>query len=853
MTLAEEFNNLNGKVITRETLESLLVKSEKEQNSTISNRIRKVLQAYTADTFLIELQHTESAFGLNGVDVQGHTGLLNGLDFIPESEDIGLGKPVSPDEIYDMVTKRMIDLIKDANKGDYKRAWKEEGYLVPYNFISKKAYRGVNVVMLSPLFGMLDNPYFLTFKQIQEKGGKIKKGSHGYRVIYYSTYDKEYSDAEIERLNTVIEDNKLEKGDKKTVYFLKYYNVFNGQDIEGIDFDLENFPLLGKVVNNEIETGNNQKIEVAEAIVRNYPKPQPEIRFTGSRAFYVPAKDLLSMPELSKFKTSEDFYRTYFHELSHSTGHFSRLKRDLANEFGSAEYAFEELIAEFGAVFLSAQAGIMFYTNKNHAGYLKGWNDVLLPNLENDNRFLMKASSQAQKAADYILQPDANGDFLFVKELLKSEGKEKKPTTKRVSKVTTPKKAKVTPAKKTTQSKAKTPVKKPIKNPTPKIETNAIASLRDIGNGFLMMHKIELKVTEYKESNEVVFEPRSFGKINVDGLIINYNTKTKIFEVAEMQAGKKEDQIWVYLETKQFVMALKELVKGNNRKPKKIIDMAVKPKTTKKVAKPKPTVDKIETVEEPKIEGGQYALFGAVKGNKTNRNTLAYKMANKSKNVNYFKIDNTEMAQFLGQIERKNKESVVISLTGGQGSMKTRMAFQFMNAMAQNYKVGHASIEEHPESNLYFDKAEQYLNAKALNHIEAPEVKSVQELEQLIAKNDVIVIDSFTKMQEMHKGFEVDKDLRKKYDGKLFLVIFQQTTDGKMRGGSKSQFDADIVLFTEKKTDYRENYVYADKNRYQDKPLDSLKFNIFNKRLMRSGTEAQPLPTSKKRLSFSVN
>ena len=105
----------------------------------------------------------------------------------------------------------------------------------------------------------------------------------------------------------------------------------------------------------------------------------------------------------------------------------------------------------------------------------------------------------------------------------------------------------------------------------------------------------------------------------------------------------------------------------------------------------------------------------------------------------------------------------------------------------------------------------------------------------------------------MHKGFEVDKDLRKKYDGKLFLVIFQQTTDGKMRGGSKSQFDADIVLFTEKKTDYRENYVYADKNRYQDKPLDGLKFNIFNKRLIRDSSETQTAPTNKRRLSFSVN
>ena len=320
-----------------------------------------------------------------------------------------------------------------------------------------------------------------------------------------------------------------------------------------------------------------------------------------------------------------------------------------------------------------------------------------------------------------------------------------------------------------------------------------------------------------------------------------------------MQAGKNEEEIWVYLETKQFIMALKELVKGNNRKPKKVIDMSVKPKNVDKKANPTQAVTKKEKEEEPKISGGQYALFGAIKGSKMNRNSLAYKMANKPKNVNCFKIDNAEIASFLGQIERKKKESIVISLTGGQGSMKTRMAFQFMNALAQNYRVGHASIEEHPESNLYFDKAEQYLNTKALNNIEAPEVKSVQELEQLIKKNDVIVIDSFTKMQEMHKGFEVDKDLRKKYDGKLFIVIFQQTTDGKMRGGSKSQFDADIVLFTEKKTDYRDNYIYADKNRYQDKPLDGLKFNIFNKKLVRNESEVQSESTTKKKLSFSVN
>lgn len=236
-------------------------------------------------------------------------------------------------------------------------------------------------------------------------------------------------------------------------------------------------------------------------------------------------------------------------------------------------------------------------------------------------------------------------------------------------------------------------------------------------------------------------------------------------------------------------------------------------------------------------------------------------MANRKTNFEYFNIDNKDISDFLGQIEIKEKESIVISLTGGQGSMKTRFAFQFMNALAQKYNCGHASIEEHPESKLYFDKADQYLNEKALNNIEAPEIKSLSDLEKLIKNNDVIIIDSYAKMQEIEKGFEVDKDLRKKYNGKLFLVIFQQTSDGKMRGGSKSQFDADIVLFTEKKDDYKNNYVYADKNRYQSKSLDSLHFNIFSGKLNKNneaepaketGTKVVPVLNGRK-LSFTIN
>ncbi len=908
MNLAQQFNSLNGMIVSRKTLELLLEKAEKEKHTIISKRVIKVLEAFDDDKFLIEIQNLVEPFGLNGSDdVQG---LLGGLDFVPTSEDVGLGKAVTPSEIYDMVTQRMIDLIKAANKGDYKRAWKEEGYMIPYNYVSKKAYRGVNVLMLTPIFGLLDNPYFLTFNQIQEKGGKLIKGAKGHKVIYYSTFSKEYSDAEIEKLNTVIVDNKLEKGDEKTMFFLKYYNVFNGSDIEGINFDLDNFPFAGKVSDDKIASNDNKKIEMAEAIIQNYPQPQPEIFFKGSRAFYSPSEDTISMPGISKFDSSIDFYRTQLHELSHSTGSENRLKRDFSGTFGTPEYAFEELVAEFGSVFLSAQAGIMFFTNKNHAGYLKGWNDSLLTVLENDNRFLMKASSQAQKLADFVLQPDDKGNFLFMKDVNK-ELKSNKAVTKPVS-------IKSTSGLKTLRSRK--PKERVLSVPEPvKVDKNGqyallgavkkglngtaennetIAFNKQIllakRNGFetkkifqlgytknelekivgknkiVLIGSIVKKVMTKDKAHCLTWEhlinlpdnvnnPLAIFKSKMDGFVILTEIKNelekplmvaihfnKIFKVQDIRSiySKTDDEtyrnwkkegllLYENKKSKMFNRVLGLIPKSSNKLP-----LNPNKDTTKGLNAPK-TVEKTFAKEKSTLAA--------------NKNSLAYKMANKPTNVDFFKIEDKQISDFLGEIEHKKKESIVISLTGGQGSMKTRMCFQFINALAQNYKVGHASIEEHPESSLYYDKAEEYLNAKALQNIESPEIKSVSDLETLIQKSEIIVIDSFSKMQEMQRGFEVDKDLRKKYDGKLFIVIFQQTTTGKMRGGSKSQFDADIVLFTEKKADYRQNYIYTDKNRYQNKPLDGLKFNIFSKKLVTDEPEPVAEPTTNKKLSFKVN
>lgn len=239
------------------------------------------------------------------------------------------------------------------------------------------------------------------------------------------------------------------------------------------------------------------------------------------------------------------------------------------------------------------------------------------------------------------------------------------------------------------------------------------------------------------------------------------------------------------------------------------------------------------------------------------RQTLAQQLATRPEVRESFLVADEQMSLFLGALEKKTKDSLVITLTGKQGSGKTRFAFQFMNALAQRYRVGHASIEEHPESVLYEEKAYQYLNDTALEHITAQDVRSLAELDTMIHTNEVIVIDSFQKMRELAPHFEIDKDLRKKYDGKLFLVIFQQTADGKMRGGSKSQFDGDIILFTETFPDYRENYVYPDKNRYNKRPATELQYSIYEQRMLATTPEVPALPahyepTESEELNFEV-
>lgn len=216
-------------------------------------------------------------------------------------------------------------------------------------------------------------------------------------------------------------------------------------------------------------------------------------------------------------------------------------------------------------------------------------------------------------------------------------------------------------------------------------------------------------------------------------------------------------------------------------------------------------------------------------------NSIANKMATlQNRTFETFIIAEPQMQAFLGDVERKNTGSTAITITGGAGSGKTRFAFQFINALAQNYKVGHASLEEQPDSKLYFDKVQQYLDQTAQANVEAPEIENMQDLQALIERNDVIVIDSFTKIREWDRNFLLDRDLRKKYNGKLFLIIFQQTVAGNMRGGTTSEFDGDIILYTQVFPNYRENYIYPSKNRYNSTPSEQLRYSVYHQQLLPS-------------------
>src|SRR6202163_727601 len=288
-----------------------------------------------------------------------------------QTNPASLGESTSRRNVYEIVTEQIIRQLEQG-VAPWRKPWRTEA---PCNLVSGKTYRGINPFLLaSQGYG---SRYWLTFNQANKLGGHIRKGEKSSIVTFWHVgEEKTVRDADG---NTR----------KSKPFLLRYYHVFNIEQTEDIADKLG----LGDA------TPRVASIEQCEAIVKGMPN-SPAIQ-QDARAWYRPSTDTVGMPARGLFNSPEEYYSTLFHELTHSTGHASRVGRDgieQLNTFGSESYSKEELIAEMGAAMLCGVAGIERKTLSNTAAYLKSWIDVL----KSDSRMVVSAASQAQKAADYI-------------------------------------------------------------------------------------------------------------------------------------------------------------------------------------------------------------------------------------------------------------------------------------------------------------------------------------------------------------------------------------------------------------------------------------------------------------------
>ena len=321
---------------------------------------------------------------------------LFGLEYIaPEDlkgvESYSLGREESK-SVNQIITDRLIKEMESRDGFFWQEPWLNKSYAAR-NFSTSKVYRGINYIWLNYVV-QRESPYWLTFKQIDALGGKVKKGAVSEIVFFYTRE----SVKTVKRSNT---EGELETVKVKTILdypVIRYYKVFNSDDIEGIDFPSS----------HRIERNDAEKLESCEAIVANMPMKPAIYEDKVNQAFYRPALDEIRLPKIALFKSDFEYYSTLFHELVHSTGHKSRLNRFEKQKIGKgifakkANYAFEELVAEIGASFLCADSGILYYTIKNSAAYLEGWKGELISIMKEDDRFFLRAAAAAEEAATFI-------------------------------------------------------------------------------------------------------------------------------------------------------------------------------------------------------------------------------------------------------------------------------------------------------------------------------------------------------------------------------------------------------------------------------------------------------------------
>jgi antirestriction protein ArdC len=283
--------------------------------------------------------------------------------------------------LYADVTDKILAAL-EAGTLPWACPWDRSGEVsLPINHSTGAFYQGINIPML--WMAQHENGFtssrWMTYKQAQAQGGQVCKGERGTAIIFYKTLQRDSGRVDHTTGEAVMERIPLLRG----------FTVFNLDQIDGIDAPLP-----------QAADGGFDPIAVGEAVLQ---ASGVSIRHGGARAYYMPGVDAITLPDRARFAQAADYYATALHELAHATKHASRCNRPrYPHDDGKVSYAFEELVAEMGAAFLMATLGISGDV-KDHASYLDGW----LTLLRQDTRAIFKASAQAQKAANWVLEKHA--------------------------------------------------------------------------------------------------------------------------------------------------------------------------------------------------------------------------------------------------------------------------------------------------------------------------------------------------------------------------------------------------------------------------------------------------------------
>jgi antirestriction protein ArdC len=293
----------------------------------------------------------------------------------------------SQQQLRDKINNQIVAALESGGVPPWRRPWrldKNAGF--PANVVSKKPYRGINPILLdlSSARHNLTSKWWATFNQWKGLGGKVMRrpatvpeGQWGTTVVFWSPVTK-----------TVKNDTGQEEEDK--FFVMKSYTVFNIDQVEDDHLD-----------RLRASQGDDSDVYPAidhEPADETIAATGADIRFGGDRAYYSPTHDFIQMPPKGTFTEPDEFYETIFHELCHWSEHPTRL--NWSRKESDNSYAMGELIAEIGSCYLARELGVPASENlTNHVAYLGNW----LKGLKNDSRFIFTASSQASRAADFIL------------------------------------------------------------------------------------------------------------------------------------------------------------------------------------------------------------------------------------------------------------------------------------------------------------------------------------------------------------------------------------------------------------------------------------------------------------------